>query len=129
MISIDGAAGVFHRHARDILKAVRSAPRGWRVMAEVDGDGRWRGAGRVTPGTTSLLAHEGRGYAIYFDADRFCSLQDVADGIEEWRASMWEMQQAGEEEPEDPAAHGFLRPGEEDPALYDPAAWGLKRAR
>lgn len=41
---------------------------------------------------------------------------------------MWEMQQAGEE-PEDPVAHGFLRPGEEDPALYDPAAWGLKRVK
>ncbi len=88
MISYLDAAEVFRRHKKDILKAVRSAPAGWRVLAEVDGDGAWRGAGCVTSGTGSLLAHEGRGYALYMGVNVFASYADVEDAISAWVEEM-----------------------------------------
>ena len=88
MISYQTAAAVLRQHKKEILAAVRSAPAGWRVLAEVDGDGAWRGAGCVTPGTGSLLAHEGRGHAFYMSADPFASYDDIEDAISAWVEEM-----------------------------------------
>lgn len=84
MITAGQAAEVFAAHAAEIVRECRQAPRGFRVLAEVDGDGEWRGAGRVTPGTGSLLAYEGRGFALYAEPNRFSSYADIGDAIAEW---------------------------------------------
>ncbi len=83
---ISNVCDVLHAHARAIMRARRRAPAGWRVMAEVEVDpataaARWAGVGAVTPGTGSLLAHRGRGVALFLGANRFASVASVEDAI------------------------------------------------
>lgn len=94
LVSIHEAADIMRQHKAEILKVMRDAPKGWRVLAEVSNEGQWRGVGRVTPGTGSLMAHEGRGYAAYFGVSRFTSYADVEDDILDWILAMQEREAA-----------------------------------
>jgi hypothetical protein len=84
MITEERAAEIFRTHVRELVRAARRGAPGRRVLAEVAGDGAWQGAGVVTRGTGSLLAHEGRGYALYVSCHRFFSLADGLQAIDEW---------------------------------------------
>lgn len=84
-LSIYDIADVMREHKKEILKeARRSAKHGYRVMAEIENDGTWRGVGVVTPGTGSLLAHEGRGFACFFSCDSFMSYNEIEEQIWQW---------------------------------------------
>ena len=83
-ITIYAAAEIFKAHAKDIMRLARKAPHGFRVLAEIDGDGAWKGAGIVTQGTGSLLAHECRGFAAYFGGGPFTSLAEIEEQILGW---------------------------------------------
>jgi hypothetical protein len=83
-MSIYDIADVMREHKKDIMKhAKRSNRDGFRVMVEIENDGTWRGAGVVTPGTGSLLAHEG-GFVCFFSCNSFLSYSDIEDQIWQW---------------------------------------------
>lgn len=100
------ASDCFCAHADEITTA--AAETAHRVMAEVycssDGVVEWRGAYAVTAGTCSLLAHEGRGFALYFSGQFDAELPDgteelrdyVYQAIEDWEAECFDALEAEE---------------------------------
>lgn len=97
-LSIYDIADVMRKHKKEIMKCARRSQRdGFRVMVEVETDGTWRGAGVVTPGTGSLLAHEGRGFVCFFSCDSFLSYSDIEEEISEWLEQKQEQLNAMEE--------------------------------
>jgi len=91
-ISIQEAVDVFMKNRTEILKAARSqdVDSGYRVLAEVDNEGNWRGAGIVTPGTGSLMVHKQQGYALYVDCNQFKSRTSITEEIFDWEEQMAE---------------------------------------
>ena len=84
-------ADVFRAHAREIRRLVRECEPDYRIMAEVStrqGRPRWAGVVIVTPGTGSLLAHAGQGYALFMRGDPTCEIDDVDDVIDAWLVDM-----------------------------------------
>lgn len=88
MISINKAATIFRQHTREILRELRKTPSGYRVLAEVDADGKWRGVGWIMPGTISLIARRRQGYAIYFSTRTIRTKEDVEMAIDRWQYEM-----------------------------------------
>jgi len=91
-ISISQAVDIFIEHRTEILKAARSqdAESGYRVLAEINNEGNWRGASVVAPDTGSLLAHKQQGYALFVDCNQFKSRTSVTEEIFDWEDQMAE---------------------------------------
>jgi len=91
-ISIGEAVDVFMKNKIEILKAARSqdAGTGYRILAKVDNEGNWCGAGIVTPDTGSLLAHQKTGFALYVDCDKFKSRTSITEEILDWEVQITE---------------------------------------
>ena len=86
-ITVRETARVLRKHVAEITLACKRTAQdvqGWRVLAEVSNAGDWRGAGRVSPGTLSLMAHERRGRACYFTPSRRMTQAEVRYQIAEW---------------------------------------------
>lgn len=86
-ISCYEAADVFLQHKGEILKAVRMAAPGRRVMAAVAGDGSWLGAVEIDLKTLNEMAQREEGYTFYMNADPYASREEIRDLIWDWEDS------------------------------------------
>lgn len=77
----DAVLETFLEHAKEINTERRGSHPPYSILAEVGNNGEWMGCGRVTPGISTMAAHNGKSVVIFFPADRFGSVADVIDTI------------------------------------------------